>query len=37
MHTLTKFRGGKRKRMSMFIYKYGLITLLERKLGDGEL
>jgi hypothetical protein len=37
VHTLTKFRGGKRERISIFIYKYGLITLLERKLGGGEL
>jgi hypothetical protein len=35
MHTLTKFRGGKGS--VNFIYKYGLITLLERKLGGGEL
>jgi hypothetical protein len=35
VHTLTKFRGGKRERISMFISKYGLITLLERKPG-GE-
>ena len=37
VHTLMKFRGGKRERISMFVQKYGLITLLERKLGGGEL
>jgi hypothetical protein len=37
VHTLMKFRGGKRERISMFVQKYGLTTLLERKLGGGEL
>jgi len=37
VHTLVKFRGKRRERISKLISKYGLIRLLEHKLRDEKL